>query len=436
MLVTTVAITAVIAFAVIGWTALRSDEGGVLGRLSSWDEIAIVDRSSGEVVVLDDDGEPDRTLIGLGRVDEVYAIGDRIALVGPSQIVIRGGDDEPGVISVDDNSTVAPIRTDDGLFLVVGRPTGGDVRIIDIRSGDLLDVGALADQSDPLLFAETVRWADDGSAFAVADAASFQTIVVRPGIDVASFFPSQPVALNDDRVATSQIVGRQADIGLFDHDRDSKARVPAEIPAGGVMDGDDLIVVSTKGTISRVTGGASEAERIGTVTVPSGGTVTSVDPAADGERLVVTGDVFQAVIDRAGDTVFSTTFTAPITTTRPNPALSCLAVGGDGSFHSLVRLETGEQIADLSGVEVVGTSRDGCTVLGERGDVTEVIGVDGTVNVGRVRSAPLGPDGRTVIRTTASGVSELLRIDDELALGDPVDISDQVSPNAIITFLD
>ncbi len=101
-----------------------------------------------------------------------------------------------------------------------------------------------------------------------------------------------------------------------------------------------------------------------------------------------------------------------------------------------MRLETGEQIADLSGVEVVGTSRDGCTVLGERGDVTEVIGVDGTVNVGRVQSATLGPDGRTVIRTTTSGVSELLRIGGELALGDPVDISDHVSPNAIITFLD
>ncbi len=436
MLVSTVAITAVIAFAVLAWTALRGDEDGALGRVSSWDEIAIVDRSSGDVVVLDDEGQPDRTLIGLGPVDEVHSIGNRIALVGSSQIVVKGGDHEPPSIAIDRTSTVTPIRTDDGLFLIVGQPAGGDVRIVDVRSGDLLDVGALADQPSPFLFAETIRWAADGSAFAVGDAASFQTIVVRPGVDEANFFPSQPVALDDDRVATSQVVGRQADIGLFDYARDSKARVPTEIPAGGVMEGDDLIVVSTTGSVSRVTAGSTEAERVGAVTVPSGGTVISVDPTADGDRLVVTGDVFQAVIDLEGNTIFSTTFTTPITITRPDPSWSCLAVGGDGSFHSLVVLETGEQIADLSGVEVTGTSRDGCTVIGQGGGVTEVIGADGTVDIGRVQSATLGPDGRTVIRTGTSGVTELLRIDDDLALADRVDITDWVTPNAIIVFLD
>ncbi|MEO6653387.1 MAG: hypothetical protein ABIP17_12100 [Ilumatobacteraceae bacterium] len=436
MLVSTVAITAIIAFAVLAWTALRDDDGGAFGGLSNWKEIAIVDRRSGDVVVLDAEGHPDHTLIGLGPVDETHVVGNRLALVGSSQIVITGGDGEATTTAIDRTSSITPIRTDDGLFLVVGRPAGGDVRIVDVRTGDLLDIGALAGQTDPFLFAETIRWAADGSAFAVGDAASFQTIVVRPGVDEASFFPSQPVAVSNDRVATSQIVDRQADIGLFDYERDSKARVPTEIPAGGVMDGDDLIVVSTAGTISRVTGGASEAERVGAVTVPSGGTVISVDPTADGERLVVTGDVFQAVIDLEGTTIFSTTFTSPITVRRPDPSWSCLPVGGDGSFHSLVVVETGEQIADLSGVEVTGASSDGCTVIGERAGITEVIGADGSVDIGRAKSATLGPDGRTVVRTGTAGDTELLRIDDELALTDPVDITAWVTPNAIVTFLD
>ena len=436
MLVTTAAITAIVAFAVVGWQAVSSDDDNSLGTASDWDEIAIVDRGSGDIVILDDNVEPDRTILGLGRVEEVHTVGDRIALVGVSQIVLLGGDDEPTAIAIDRGSTVTPVRTEGGLDLVVGRATGGGVQIIDVRSREVLDVGALAGQADPLLFAETARWAADGSAYAIADAASFQTILVRDGADEAKFFPSQPVALDGDRVATSQIVGAQADVGLFDDDRNSKARVPTKNPAGGIIADGTVIMVSIKGEVSTISDGDVEAQSLGSIAVPSGGTVVSVDPSFDGRRLVITGDVFQAVIDLEGNTLFTTTFTAPITIDRPDPSWTCLPVGGDRSFHSLVSLETGEQLADLSGVDVTGWASDGCTVIGERGDVTEVISAAGITSIGRVRSATLGPDGRTVVRTTTSGDTQVLRIDDDLGLGEPIDISTSVAPNAIVAFLD
>jgi len=435
MLVTTVAIMAVVAFAVIGWTVIRGDDGTVGGPAGSWNEIAFVDPTTGAIDVVDGDGELVRSVVGRGRVNEVHTVDDRMALIGRSQIVLQRGDDTTA-LPIERTNTVSPVHTVDKLHLVVGTNSGGDVNIIDVGTGEELDIAAIAELADPRLFAETTRWSADGTRFAVADAAFFQTIVVESGSEEAGFFASQPVALNDELVATSQVINRQADIELFDRERQSQGRVATEIPAGGVMVDDDLLMVATTGGVYRVSGGETEAERIGAVAVPSGASVTSVHPTADGTRLVVAGAVFQAVIDLDGRTLFTTTFTSPVDTVAPRPGWSCLPVGGDETYHSIVALETGEQVADLSGLEVTGTSGDGCTVLARRGDLGEVVTADGTVPLGRVRAAALGPDGRTVVRSTVTGATEILRIDDDLVIGEPTDVSAATPTNPIVAFLD
>ena len=440
MLVTTVAITAIVAFGVVGWTVVRGDGDSSGGSGGDWNEIALVNPTSGAVTVVDRDGETVRTAVGRGRVTEVHTIDRRLALVGPTQIVLDGGDDTT-TIPISRTDTVTPIHTPGRLHLLVGAPTGGNVRVVDVGSGEVLDIAAMAKAAEdglfdePLLFAETVRWSSDATAFAVADAASFQTIVVREGSTDVSFYRAQPVAVADERVATSQIIGGQAEVEVFDTDRESKARVPSPIPAGGLMIDDDLLMVTIDGGVYRVREGEAEAERLARVAVPSGATVAEVRPILDGDRLVVIGNVFQAVIDLEGRTVFTTTFTTPLDVDVPRPQWTCLPVGGDGTFHSVVTLDEGEQVADLSGLDVTGVSDDGCSVIGDRGGVTEVVAGDGSVSLGRVRSATLGPDGRTVVRSTAARTTELLRIDDDFELGDPVDLSDVAPANALVAFL-
>jgi len=440
MLVTTVAIVAVVAFAVIGWQVVRSDDDGIGGGGGDWSEIALVAPNSGAITVVDGSGEVVSTVVGRGRVTDVQAIGSRLALIGPTQIVIEG-DGDATAIPVDRADTVVPVRTPDALHLVIGEANGGNVIVADVVTGELIDIGLLARNAepqifaDPLMFAGTVRWSDDASRFAVADASSFQTIVVSEGSEEVAFFGSQPVALSDDRIATSQTIGGQADVEIFDDDRDSKARVPTPIPAGGVMVDDDLLMVSIDGGVYRVESGETEARKLGQVAVPSGATVAAVAPSLDGERLVVSGGVFEAVIDLEGRTLFTTTFTSPVEIDNPVPDWTCIAVGGGETYHSLVALETGEQLADLSGAEVIDASTDGCTVLVERAGVAEVISTDGVVSLGRVRSATLGPDGRTVVWTTTSGTTQIIAIDDDLQLGDPVDIVD-APMNAVVAFLE
>ena len=85
---------------------------------------------------------------------------------------------------------------------------------------------------------------------------------------------------------------------------------------------------------------------------------------------------------------------------------------------------------------MTGTSSDGCTVIGERAGISEVVSGDGSVRLGQLRDATLGPDGRTVVWTTTTGRTELVTIDDDFELADPIDISAAAGSNLAVAFLD
>lgn len=438
MLVTTIAITAVVAGGLAVWQAVTSGSDTPSAAASSWGRIALIDRPTGAVVTVDAEGAVVDEFDPVGRVMGVHSLRSRLALVGTNQITILDTgrpDDDPIVVPIDRGSTVSPVRTTDTQHLVVGRPSGGNILIIDIADGSVIDVGQAASQSDPLLFAETVRWAADGSAFAVADAANFQTIVVQPGVTTASFLSDQPVAVGTQLVATSQTVGLQADVSLVDLERHNRALVPSEIPAGGVMVDDRLIMVSVDGGVFQVANGDQQAEPLGQITMPDGDQVRWVSPTFDGRRLVVAGDALEALVDLDGKTIFTTSFTDSVPFDPPDRAWSCMPIGGGDTYHSVISLESGEQMIDLTGLTVTGTSSDGCTVIGERTGVYEVLTADGPVRLGRVRAATLGPDGRSVVWTTTSGRTELLMIDGDLELADPIDLSAAATSDVAAVFL-
>jgi hypothetical protein len=109
-------------------------------------------------------------------------------------------------------------------------------------------------------------------------------------------------------------------------------------------------------------------------------------------------------------------------------------VGGGDTYHSIVSVEQGDQIADLTGLTVTGISADGCTVVGTRAGAYEMVGEGGTAQLGRVRSAALAPDGRAVVVQTNTNTTELIPIEDDWTLGDPVDLSEHAPANAIVGF--
>jgi hypothetical protein len=435
MLLSTIGITAVVALALGGWQLTHSDGAEVASADADFDEIVLIDRATGAITTVDEKGQLVRTEIGLGRVTATYSQGNRLALVGSQQIVLTSVDGtQPIVIPIGREATVTRLAIEGALQLVVGDASGGDVTILDGLTGAVLDVGALAGQAAPKLYADTVRHDSSGTRFAVADAAFFQTILVEAGSIAATYYPDIPVAVGASIVATSQVVGQRTEIGLFDATGKSLTAVPTAIPAGGLFVDDELLLVSTQGAVFRFGPDDEQADEIGAVEVPGGGTIRWVQPTLGGERLVVFGDTFEAVIELDGSTVFTTDFTAPVEVAKPDPGWRCLVVGGAG--QSLISLESGKVEADLAGLTVTGVSADGCTVIGERAGITEVIGVDGSVRLGQVRNAVLAPDGRTVVQQTNAAKTELLRINDDLELEDPIDLTSSPTSTLLVAFLD
>ena len=338
---------------------------------------------------------------------------------------------------IERGSVVTRLPVTDALWLAVGSSSGGNVLLVDGLTGVTYDVGALAGQTSPRYYVDTMRFDTVGRNFAVADAVNGQTIVVDTTADppTAAFFADIPVAVADERVVTSQVVGQQADLSLLDPERKVLAKVSGELPVGGVLIDGQVVVVSSEGTISRFAEDDTEAERLGTVEMPPGASIRSVTLTAEGTRFVVAGDVFETVIDLDGRTVFTTTFTTPIEPPAIDPEWTCLPLGGGDTYTSIIELESGEARVDLTGVTVTDIADDGCTVIGTQAGVTTVIGVDGAVQLGLVRAATLAPDGRAVVIQTDTGELQFVQIDDG-TLREPIDLTPLAPANPIVTFRD
>ena len=292
------------------------------------------------------------------RTIDAHVEGARLALVGSAQIVLTDlGGESPQIVPIESGSTVTRLPIADSLWLAVSNPNGGNFVLVDGLTGTTYDFAALADPIETRFFIDplrTLRFDLAGTVFAAADSVNFQTVVVDTSAETpeAQFFQDQPLAISTERVVTSQVVGQRADLTLFAADSEQLASVTQRADGGRPRS------TGTTSSWPRSTGrshasgeGDEETERIGAVAVPAGASVKWVQPIADGSRWVVFGDVFEAIVDLDGRTIFTTTFTTLVEPPTIEPAWSCLPVGGGSSFHSIVSVDQGDQIADLTGLD-------------------------------------------------------------------------------------
>ena len=446
MLVGIILVAAVFAAGVVGWRiATGGDDGNAERDRLTWSSLAFVDRVSGDAVFVDSGGEVIGESLANGRTGSVHGVGGVLTLVNSQRAAVLpepGSNEPPLVVQLPRGATVLPVSGDDVTYLVAGAAAGGDVVVIDPAAGEQHDIGALVDgllTATPSMRVDSLRTNADGSILAIADATNFQTIVIQPHAAEPVFLPDQPVAVGDDLVATSQTVGTQGDVALVALDRSTRAVVPTEIPAGGVFDGDAVVMVSYDGGVFRVEPGDDRADRIGAITIPAGGTIAWARPALGGQRLVVGGDTFEAVVDLEGQIVFSTTFTGVIEPVVPDPGWACVPVGGSDRSHSIVDLDTGEQLADLTGVRILDVADQGCAVLVDRNGVTEIVTPEGVATLGPVAATEIGPGGRSVVRITGDGLTELLLLGDDLTVTETIDLTEivaRVGDNPLVAFVE
>jgi hypothetical protein len=442
MLVSAVVITAIAALGLVAWQVVGGETESVDAIESRWDRIALIDRSAGHITTVDSAGELVAEVTGLGPVRSSAHAAGHLALTGFNAVTIVDVaelTDAPWVVDLTPRSTVVQVPTTDRLLLATVHTNGGDITLVDTSTTTSFDIGELAELEAPLFFADTIRTNPSGTRIAVADAGTFQTILIdttaNDGAGEVTFYPDQPVAVGNELIATSQVRGGSAEIALFGRDGVHRTTVTSALPVGGLFHDDELIYTTVDGQILRVTTGSKEPELLGEVALPAGAQVRSVVAALDGERLIVSGDTFETVVDLDGTVIFTTTFVDTLTPLPSSVTWHCLPVGGGDTFRSLIDLADGEPVADLTGVAVTSTSVDGCTVIGERLGIGEVISANGVIRLPRGHTSTLGPDGTALVWITPSGATQLVRIDADFALTDPIDLSEFTGTNPDIAFV-
>ena len=410
MLFTAAAITVAIV-GVAGVRALmRDDASSPAAHEAGWDAVAVVARTGGDITLV----SPQGTIVGeyekLGRAAQVEVAGSHLALIGSTSVTLLDlaaeTDTEPTVVPIERGATVTRLATNSAhLLLAAGRPAGGEVTLIDGITGWSANLGELGGLRAPRLFVDTIRTDPTGDTIAIADAASFQTIVVdRPdnpddpdAQPVVTNYAAQPLAIGRGVVVTSQVVGQRANIAVYTAPEATSLPVPSDIPVGGVVADGALVAVTTDGTVIRIRRGDRTPRQLTQLELPVGSTVLEVHPMLDATRLLVRADGYSAVIDTDGTVLYQSAHGLVDDAPTPTFGQRCIVAGQGGRRATLVDALDGIELAEIDDVDLLGASADGCTLVIADGDaLTTLPGeLDREVAAGDVLA--VAPDAAAVV---------------------------------------
>jgi hypothetical protein len=400
------------------YSSLRTDDTEVVLEPPQWNAIVEVDRGSGLVTIVDTDGREIDTVSAAGRVTAIDSRGAQLALAGPGSLTLVDATRGRSVaVELERGWTTRALTDTDALVLVSAPTNTGALLLIDGGTGRQIDVARVADQRSPLLLADSIRSDPTGRSFAIGDGRNFQTIVVGfdaiDGIDDdVVFFPGVPLAISDDLVVTSATVGQSAELGLFDRDGSRREAITSDRPIGGVIDGDRFVYVTSNGRVLSAERG--QPSEIGVIPIPGSDDVREVAAVANGQRMLVTGERFTAVVALDGELLHQSNRPVGQEPPIPNYSWRCAPVLNN-SVVSIIDLSDGSTVGETRltdpapgtgepGFDAV--SADGCAVaIGDR-----IISATGTTTVvGDLRSIALAPDGTAAVVSTRSGTAGLIR---------------------------
>ncbi len=412
------ATTIILALLIVGGVAIAR----LLGRVgtttstldASWNRIVLVEPTTGAVTVVDTEGatvatspaaSPARgvfTRTGANPAIAQLALADRDGiLIDPTGDAVR--------ISLPAGTAVArPSGTVNDL-LVAGVERGGNVTLIDLTTNETIDVGALANQAKPLLFASSV--VTDGRVIALADAANFQTLVInRSEPDTLTYLPDQPIAVGHDLIATRQTVGNKAEIALYGTDGSTHGRARIDLPVASALDDQGLIVVTNSGQIGRLHRDSNELAPL----ADAGSAVSAATITAD--RIVVVTSSITKIFNHDGDELAALAGQPATDLSTTDRCVTITTLDG----LSVVRLSDGEAIAEPVTTTYAASDLGGCRTLTRVENRWSLITAEGVIELGTHDDVILAPDGSAVV-TVDRGALRLVPITDD-GLGARVDL--------------
>lgn len=424
-----IAAIAVLAFVISSFITGDDGDSSVGGVDVDWnsvvvltaDEIRVTDPDSGDVL-------DTFTASGVGDLLDAQSAtaGDVLVTMSDAGRIVltdlNDGSVTRGRAAIDESLRMS---ADNPTIGVVGADGGGDITLIDTVNRNVLSVETIAGLDAPLIFAVDVLVNPAGTHAAMADARTFQSLVIDIANESAFPIAGQVVAIGDDRVVTAQRAGANTELDFYDLVGERVGQVDVPTPATGMLiDDGSMLLVDPAGLVQRARPDGN-VDDIGALTDPDDPTATfeALDGAiaAGGDRLLVQTTTGVHVLDQRGAQIGITSgeITSPVTR-----GSQCATIGSTRSTGASVLLDLGDGSVRTSipgGIPST-TSVDGCTVA--------LIGAAGPqIVVGdEIRPA----DGDSVIEIAPNGSayvvldgrdSELISIDTD----DNVEIADEPS---------
>lgn len=447
-----VVLAVVVVAVVIGRLIGASDDGGSAGEITGeWDtvvlvaddEVRLVDPESGDVVDRFAGNEPLLDAESLTTGSTLVLMNDDARI---TQLDLAEGTTRRSRATIDSTLTRS---ADHPALVLAGPPVGGNVTVVDTRSGDTVDVGQVAGLTEPLMFVEEVRINASGTHLATADARSFQSVVVDISAETTELLAGQVVAINDTTVLTAQRAGDETELEFYDLAGERTGSVDVPTPAATMLTGESTaLIVTADGQVFRVEsgGGIDEVGSLGesdaneavaadegssdSVADDEGGAIAVTPtvnvqagrPAMYDRRLAVVTTEEVIVLDERGNVVTRAEGTLLSRAVRSS---TCVLVGSAEATGRAVHLDIdeGAELGTVAGGLVGSSSVDGCTVALIAGVEPRVVQSGTEVDIAASSgSATVAPDGSAYVLSTFTG-EQLVSIVEQ-ADGDTVDLAD------------
>lgn len=405
---------------------------------TQWNTVVLQDGQTGEITRSDADGE---------QIDSFPAALTGMLDVGLSDRLVLGVGGEPstdglGVIDLDSGDITELkvqadniARLDASAYLLASQGLRDPVELVDVAAGEVIDLVAFADTSNPIVNSALVRIDAEHSHIAFTELGELETVLVDLQTEQAVSLAGSLVDIAQRSVLTITNRGQTTLVDLYGFDGQRVGTVETDAAAGGlILDDRSALVVTRAGGLIRVDFGDEQIDELGSVAqqlgpaagaeasvVTDGGSadqdrsqdeiVRGMVPVLDRTRLVVLGDAAIAVVDLEGEVIAADRVAGASIVGAVTTADRCVLIGATDAEQTLWDTSDGTRIETFDRGFTTGRSTDGCTIAyveqtsgsgANDDDVTRLVGRDVNRSVDGLLGA-VAPDGSAAVGWDASG---------------------------------
>ena len=401
-----------------------------------WNTVVLIDSRTGQVILTDGAGEESaRFASGIRTPTDAMVVGSKLVVSSADAAAVVDLDAKTSEdLDVPPSTAGVVMPAGSAVTMIVGSSAGDRAVLVHGPSGDRIDTETAAPIAGAVYDVATAVASSSGREVLITDSGNFQSVLFSFDADEPAYFPGRALAVDDDLVVTTQNVGTESSISVFDHDGATITDARTASVRASMIAGDHVILVTLDGDVLDLATSSGDTSSVGSTSV---GPVRSGAVNPNGDRLVLVGDGGTAIVDDSGSVLVELPGAVPIETginelaTRTSGCVVVIDPQDGGT--TIGSLDDGSIVAEGSAadgatVSDVVASADGCLAATPGTGAVSLIGAAGADTIDGIEELrALSPDGADLV-TVADGRIQLLTLGGEASsddTADPVDLGPQ-----------